>query len=457
MTGVSFADITKIFGIDSADNSPVTCVCTDSREVVAGSLFVAITGENVDGHNYIEKAVNQGATAVLAQDKKDYGDLPVIMVEDTVLAMLKVGGWYREKSASKIVAITGSVGKTTTKDMVFAVLNSQLSAIKTQGNQNNEIGMPRTLLSMKNDTEVAVVEMGMCGFGEIAQLAQEARPNIGIITNIGVSHIEQLGSRENILKAKMELADFLADGSSLYLSGDDDLLCQVVKPNLNIIFYGIDNPNAHIKGEIISSVPSKTVFKVFYQDKEYEVAIPSAGKHLVQNALVAFGVGCEAGISPEKIITALWEYKPSGMRQNVVLKAGVTVVEDCYNASPDSVIAAVNTLKDFVIDGKKIAVLSDMLELGDIKEDSHYSCGRVVAENKIDCLVAIGELAQFYAAGAKDYGLENVVYFKDKADASKYLAENIQKGDVVWFKASRGMKLEDCIYSLYEHLESELF
>ncbi len=452
MKAVTVESIAKALGTKCAITDVVTNICTDSREAKTGSLFIAINGERVNGHDYIEKALGNGAACVLAQEDRDYTSPRVIVVEDSVKAMLTLSAWYRAQLPVNIVAITGSVGKTTTKDMVAAVLGAEFEVTKTMGNQNNEIGMPRTIFEIEESTQVSVVEMGMCGMGEIAELAQAAKPNIGVITNIGVSHIELLGSRENILKAKLELAEELADGADLYLCADNELLNKVEIPRLNVIYYGVDNSNADIKGDILNSTPLKTDFVIHYAGNAYTATLPGVGKHLVQNALASFGIGVSMGMSPQKAIEALGNYTPSGMRQKVVETNGVTVVEDCYNASPDSIKAALATLGDFVVAGKKYMVLSDMLELGEISVQSHYDCGVLTAQSGADCLVCVGDYAESYAKGARDSGLDCVHYFASKAEVSSFLEREVKAGDLVWFKASRGMKLEDCINSLYEYL-----
>ena len=452
MKELKLSQVAQALGCHCDIQDRITNICTDSREVTKGSLFIAIKGEQVDGHDYVAKALAQGASGVLVEVDRDYNSQAVLHVENTVVAMLDLARWYRTQVSATIIAITGSVGKTTTKDMVSQVLQSTYSTIKTQGNQNNEIGTPRTIMSIEPDTQMAVVEMGMSGFDEIRSLAQAAKPHIGIITNIGVSHMELLGSRENILKAKLELADCLADGSDLFLCSDNDLLATVEIPRLHIIFYGIDSDQATLRGEIIGTTADSTSFYIHWNKETYMAKIPGAGKHLVQNALVAFGIGIKMGIAPVDAIKALEQYQPSGMRQHVVEKNGVTVVEDCYNASPDSVMAAIATMKDFQTTGKKYMVLSDMLELGNIAKESHYHCGKAVADSGTDCLVAIGELARHYAQGAIDGGMSQVMYFQNKDQASEYLSTSIKRGDVVWFKASRGMALEECIQCLYAHL-----
>lgn len=426
----------------------VSSICTDSREAASGSLFVAIPGERVDGHKYINVALSQGASLALAEREGDYPADRVLLVDNTVTAMLALAAWYRDRMSATVVAITGSVGKTTTKDMIAAVLSTQFRTVKTIGNQNNEIGTPRTIMSVDQDTQVAVVEMGMSGFGEIRALAQAAKPQIGVITNIGVSHMEHLGSRENILKAKLELAESLPDGATLFLCADNDLLKKVEIPRLNVVFYGVDNEKAAIRGTVTGNQPTRTDFTVDYMGEQWQASIPGTGKHLVQNSLAAFGIGVELGMEPQAAVAALSDYHPSGMRQNIVDKNGITIVEDCYNASPDSMAAALGTLREFPCTGKRYAVLSDMLELGDLSRDAHRDCGELAA-HCVDQLLLWGSFANDYAAGAREAGMQQVSILPDKIDLARLLADTLAPGDVVWFKASRGMKLEEAIEALY--------
>lgn len=449
MEAISNREIAAALGIAyPVADGMVSSICTDSREAAPGSLFVAIPGERVDGHKYINMALSQGAALALAEQEGDYPRDRVLLVDDTVKAMLTLAAWYRDRMSATVVAITGSVGKTTTKDMIAAVLSTRFRTVKTIGNQNNEIGTPRTLLSIEKDTEVAVVEMGMSGFGEILELAQAAKPQIGVITNIGVSHMEYLGSRQNILKAKLELAQSLPDGATIFLCVDNDMLEKVEIPRLNVVFYGIDSEKAAVRGTVTNNQPTHTDFTIDYNGEHWQAGIPGTGKHLVQNAIAAFGIGVELGMSPQAAIAAMSGYQPSGMRQNVVDKNGITIVEDCYNASPDSVAAALHTLGEFPCAGKRYAVLSDMLELGDLSRDAHHDCGELAA-HCADVLLLWGRFAEDYAAGAGAAGMQQVHILPDKDSIAQLLADTLVPGDVVWFKASRGMKLEEAIEALY--------
>lgn len=455
MEAIKTSQLAKALNIPCLCEGSITNICTDSREVGLGSLFIAIRGERLDGHDYIPQALEQGAACVLAHKEGPWPQERVLRVADTLQGFLSIAAWYRSQFPDlRVVGVTGSVGKTTTKDMLATVLEAGFATVKTQGNQNNEIGMPKTLFSIDAHTQVAVVEMGMCGFGEIRALAQAAQPQAGVITNIGVSHMELLGSRGNILKAKLELAECLPDGAPLLLCGDNDLLAKVTLPRLQVLHYGLHNPYCGIRGEIIKSTPLHTEFIIRWEDQAIVATIPGCGEHLVQNALAAFSLGYLWGIPAQKAVEALQNYQPSGMRQKIVETGGVTVVEDCYNASPDSMAAAIRTLGTFPCQGRRVLVVADMLELGEISPQSHYEVGRQAAKAGVDILLAWGENAQEYIEGAKAAGLENAHFFPQKASLTMAVIETLRPGDLVWFKASRGMKLEEVMKQLYQKLNN---
>ncbi len=422
-------------------------VYTDSRKPVKGGLFVALEGEKFDGHDFIINAEKDGAAAVMCR-KKCETMLPVIYVEDTKKALLALASYYRGLFDIPVVGLTGSVGKTTTKEMTHLVVSSKYNAIKTQGNLNNDIGMPLTLFGIEEETEAAVIEMGMNHKGEISVLTAVSRPDVAIITNIGVSHIENLGSRDNILKAKLEVLEGMKKGSPLILNGDNDLLCNVKNDDYNIITFGIDNKNCDVLATDIEVCADGTVCNVLYCNEKYKMYVPVAGMHNVYNAMSAFAAGVCVGVAPETAAQAIAKYVPEGMRQKTVVKNGITFIEDCYNASPDSVKAGVNTLAG--IGAKRtVAVLGDMLELGDYSENAHRQCGSYVAEKKIDLLFAYGKESEFTADEARKSGLKNTFCFSDADSLGKELASVLKPGDAVLFKASRGMKLENVIHIVY--------
>ncbi len=434
------------------EEKQVNNVCIDSRKVQMGCLFIAIKGENFDGHDFINLAVQNGAHAVMSH-KNIECDVPVIMVGDTSKALLNLAGYYRSRFDIPVVALTGSVGKTTTKEMISEVMCVKYKTLKTQGNLNNEIGLPMTLFGLDRSYSAAVIEMGMNHSGEISRLAKATRPTVGVITNVGVSHIENLGSRENILKAKLEMLDGIQWGSKIILNGDNDLLSKVENNSYNIQFFGIENPNNTVSATDIKMLDESTRFTVLYSGEKQSVNLPALGIHNVYNALAAILVGLEHDISLADCAKALENYTPSGMRQRIKKVGNITFIEDCYNSSPDSVKASLCTLKDMG-EGRKIAVLGDMLELGEFSSQAHYESGLQVAKNGVDMLFTFGEMSKQSVKSAKENGVNLAYSFDDKAMLAKELADTIKDGDTVLFKASRGMLLEEIIEAIYDNFKA---
>lgn len=434
----------KLVGADVT----VSAVTIDSREAANGALYVAIRGDRCDGHDFCASAVQNGAAAVVCERVPDV-EIPYVLVKSTRQALLDIAKLHRRHCKDvKIVGLTGSVGKTTTKEMVYAVLSEKFNAIKTEGNLNNEIGMPKTLFCLTDSTEAAVVEMGMSNFGEIERMTQACCPNLAIITNIGVSHIEFLGSRDGILQAKTEILKGMPHGAPLILNGDDDKLWGYENENFQQIYFAIENTQADILAKEIKTVNGETDFTVcFHSSQTQHVTIPAVGKHNVYDALAAFAAGLSLDIPPEKIAAGLRNYVPAGMRQRIKTVAGVTVIEDCYNASPDSQKAALNVLSALPAQ-RKIAVLGDMLELGDYSEEAHRAVGAYAAQSKVDILFCYGEASVWIADAARES--VQTEHFTDKSVLTEKLLNTVQSGDAVLFKASRGMALEEVIQKLYE-------
>lgn len=427
------------------------CVCTDTRKIEDGCLFIAIKGENFDGHDFAAKAIEAGAKAVICEKDCSLGENQ-ILVESTRQALLDLAGYYRSLFSIPVIGITGSVGKTTTKEMVHCVMSVKYNTLKNEGNLNNEIGVPLTLFRLEESHEAAVIEMGMSGFGEISRMTAAVKPDVAIISNIGVSHIENLGSREGILKAKLEILEGMKANSPLVINGDDDMLSTVKEEDREVKFYGMNGDNLAFTATDVEIKEDSVSFTALYGGEKTEVNLPFPGKHNVYNALAAASAGEIFGIDPKDSFEALKGYVPSGMRQRINRKCGITFIEDCYNASPDSQAAALAVLGGMGAK-RKIAVIGDMLELGAVSESSHYTVGERVAENNIDMLFTYGERAFATAKGAADKGVEFIKSFTDKAKLSEELVSIIEEGDAVLFKASRGMKLEEVIYSVYNELD----
>lgn len=426
-------------------------IVTDSRLAKPGCLFVAIPGDRFDGHDYAVSAIEKGAVGVVVQRPVEKVDpAKTILVDNTKRAYIAVGGLHRAKFTLPIVGVTGSVGKTTTKEFTHAVLSARYNTHKNEGNQNNEMGVPSTLLNLSREHQAAVIEMGMSGLGEIRDLTLAVRPSVAIITAVGVSHIEMLGSRENILRAKTEIIEGMTQDAPLLVCSDDDLLAAYSDNRVRVFRYATNDPQADIKAESIqTSAKAETVFVIHSPWGDHQAVIPTLGEHNVRNALAAFAAGCLLGVSPREAVRALTNYIPAGMRQKTVQYRDMTVIEDCYNASPDSMRAAAQTLGEYPVGKRKILIVSDMLELGNAAEGLHEACGAYAARSGIDVLMATGTLSLHTVNGARKAGLRRATHYPDKNTLVQALTEIAQPGDVLWFKASRGMQLEAVIEAFY--------
>ncbi len=433
----------------------IVSVTTDTRQIEKGSLFVALKGEKFDGHDFAKKAVENGAVAVVSEKSAaDLGEnLPVIEVESTYKALLDLAKGYRDSLDISVVGVTGSVGKTTTKDMIAAVLSRGFKTSKTQGNFNNHIGVPKTIFDLDETFKAAVVEMGMNHFGEISNLSKTARPSLSVITCIGVSHIENLGSREGILKAKLEILDGMENDAPIILNADSDLLSEI--ENLGehpIIKTSASGKDADIIAKNIVGSAEGTRFDVYVGGEFFvNIFLSAIGIHNVENALLAVAVGVWFGLSEAQIAAGLAAYSPSGMRQRIVEKCGITFIEDCYNASPTSMIASLSVLSSISEGRRAVAVLGDMLELGDITKSAHTEVGEAAGE-KCDEVIACGNFAKgiYDAVLTKECKAQ---YFETNEKAAQYLVKTLKKGDCVLFKASHSMHFEEIISAVYAALE----
>lgn len=426
-------------------------VCTDTRKIQTGSLFVCLRGERFDGHSFASQAAQLGAAALLVDHPVD-ADVPQLVVTDTGKALLQLAGWYRRRFQLPVVGLTGSVGKTTTKEFIALVLGAKYNTLKTQGNLNNEIGVPQMLFRLEDSHTAAVIEMGMNHFGEISRLTRAVAPTVGLITNIGVSHIENLGSRAGILQAKLEILEGMAPDAPLIVNMDNDMLRTVKLGDRPLLTFAIDDQSADFTATDIAEQGSTTTFTVHHSTFTQPVTIPTVGIHNVYNALAAMAVGYVTGVDPAAAASALANYVPAGMRQNLVQVGGVQVIEDCYNASPDSMRAALQTLGKLPVH-RRYAVLGAMLELGDYAKEAHTQVGKMAAENGIDGVLAYGADAAYIVEAAKQAGLENARLFDTKEALAQALAQQVQPGDGVLFKGSRGMHLEDVMHTVYERWE----
>ncbi len=416
---------------------------SDSRKVRSGDLFVALKGAKADGHDFAETAINHGAVAALVS-RPISEKLPSIEVEDTLRAYGDIAAGYRKLTGVKVVGITGSVGKTTTKEMTASILEAVYHTAKTEGNHNNNLGLPMTIMDMPENTEVAVLEMGMNHSGEMEYLSDIARPDLAIITNIGTMHIEHLGTREGILQAKLEIMRGMPDDGAGVFNGDEPLLWNIRAIGKHKkYYYGIENHACDVTATDIVELDDGVRFVVHGFGQQFELFVPMLGRHAVYNALAATTVGLLLGVKPEQIQARFSSFHNTGMRQKIYVKNGVTIIEDCYNAGPESTEAALDVLAGIKTDGRRIAVLGDMLELGNRSSAEHYRIGRL-AVGKADLLLTYGEHSVRTLTGAITGGMnpKNTDHFDTHEDMAHMLKMRVSEGDVVLFKGSRGMRME---------------
>ncbi len=427
----------------------------DSRDVTRGDMFVALTGGRSDGHSFVENARAAGAVAALVDHRVDV-DIPQVVVKDTLLAYGDIAREYRAASGVHAVAITGSVGKTTTKEMISCVLAAKYRVAKTNGNHNNNLGLPMTIMEMPPDTQLAVLELGMNHFGEMSYLASIAKPDVVVITNIGTMHIEHLGTREGILKAKLEIVQGMPDDGVAIFNGDEPLLWNLREGRHRRIYFGVENSRCDVVAEDVRQMDGGVYFTVRGFDKRFQVYVPQEGRHTVYNALAAVAVGLLCQVSCEGIQYQLGMFHNTGMRQHVFEENGFTIIEDCYNAGPESMEAALRVLQEHKAEGRRIAVLGDMLELGSRAMAEHYRVGRLAAE-RIDMVFALGAHSERIITGAVTGGMSTkcALHFDDQEIMAQSLATLAKPGDVLLFKGSRGMKMEKVLQLFLEETKTE--
>lgn len=409
----------------------------DTRIIQKGQLFLALKGAR-DGHDFIPMAFEKGAAAVLCEHCD--GDYPAIVVPDTRIALGQIANGERHRIGMKVVGITGSVGKSTTKEMISTVLETTFRTAKTPANHNNDIGMPMGILSMPEDTEVAVLEMGMNHFREMAYLSGIGQPDVAVIVNIGTMHIEHLGSQEGILQAKLEILEGMEAKAPVLLNGDDKHLKTAVCGEHPVTYFGVGE-NCAVRGldpEISTGCVS---FRVKAGEQEFPIELPVEGEHFVCDALAAVAVGLQLGVESVKIQESLGNFRNMAGRQEIYEKDGYTIISDCYNAGPESMAAALKVLGRQP--GRKIAVLGDMLELGTCTTAEHYKVGRLAAE-QADCLLAYGPNGERMEKGALTGGMVGGAArsFTDRRQLVLELKRLARPGDVILFKGSRGMHME---------------
>ncbi len=419
----------------------------DSRKIEPGQLFIALQGER-DGHDYIPAALERGAAAVLCS--RLTGDYPAIVVADTRRALGDIARQERKRLGMKVVGVTGSVGKSTTKEMIACALEGTYRVSKTPANHNNDIGMPMAILAMPADTQVAVLEMGMNHFREIAYLASIACPDVAVIVNIGTMHIEHLGSREGILRAKLEILEGMREDGKVILNGDDDMLwSQRNLSHLHFTYFGRENMDCQLTARDICQGEGAVRYLAFTQGFHFPVELPVEGLHHVTDSLAAIAVGLELGVDLAAMQERLSAFRNMAGRQEIFEKNGYTIINDCYNAGPESMNAALQVLGSR--SGRKIAVLGDMLELGVCTQAEHYRVGRIAAE-QVHLLFAYGPHGSRVVSGAITGGMsENRARaFEDRDALVRALRAAAKPGDVLLFKGSRGMHMELALQGFLE-------
>lgn len=451
MVKLHISDINKIFNINLDLDCFIDTVSTDTRTISKNSVFVAIKGPRFDGNDYIEEAFYKGAIIAFSEFDIKSNNGIVIKVDNVINAYQKLANCYIKKLDLKKICVTGSVGKTSTKEMIYSVLSGFEKTLKTKENLNNEIGVSQTVFCLDNTYKNAVIEFGMSDFFEIDSMSKCIEPNISVITNIGYSHIETLKDKLGVFKAKIEIINGMNQDGFLILNIDDEILKEKIN-NINfknILTYSIDDKNSDVYASDIIFGEKNTKFCINYKNNKYNTNINTLGEHNVRNALAGFLVGVTLGYNEDLCAKNLINFSNCKMRENYVQKNNIIFIEDCYNASPDSMKAAFRTLS--LVDSKrKICVLGDMLELGDDSVDLHKDLSKYIFKNNIDFVFTLGDYAKNITYEMKEDRYKN---FFNKKDLEEFLKTFIKEEDAILFKASRSLKLEEVIGNIYSYLE----
>lgn len=469
MTGMTLKAVAEACGGvlhgDNGNNARAAGVELDSRKLQTGYIFIATKGERVDGHSFISQAFEKGCLGVVCEKLPEKMAGPCILVEDSFKALQDIAAFYREQLSVKVVGITGSVGKTSTKEVIASTLSQKYRVLKTEGNYNNEVGLPLTVLKIRSEHEVAVLEMGISDFGEMHRLSRIAKPDVCVITNIGQCHLEYLGNRDGILKAKTEMFDFMNPDGVVCLNGDDDKLITVKDVYgkapiffgkgenchvraVNVENYGLDGSAACVdeKGLYESGLLSAGQDKNFTAKWQVRIHVP--GEHMVMNAMAAVTVGSVLGMSAEEMSAGIAKTASVGGRSNIIRDEKLTVIDDCYNANPVSMKAAIELLE--TANTRKVAILGDMFELGEDEKKLHHEVGSFIIHKNIDAVICIGTLTEEIYLAAKK-GSAQCYYFKTKQDMMSQADQLIRENDTVLIKASHGMEFNQLVTFCSSH------
>lgn len=448
------------------------CVVIDSRKIEPDGVFIATKGERADGHDFIPAVAEKGALGIVCEKEPKNSTIPYILVEDSFQALKRLAAFYREGLSLPVVGITGSVGKTSTKEMIAGVLSQGFFVLKTEGNFNNEIGLPLTVLQIREEHTAAVLEMGISDFEEMHRLSKIGRPDICVITNIGQCHLENLKSREGVLKAKTEMLDYMNPKGSIFVNGDDDMLCHVSgkeKGKLGaehpfsyqdkkdaVVHFGLKPENEIYASEVRSKglLGLHAVIHMGHSVFPVEISIP--GEHMIYNALAAAAVGNALGLMPKQIKEGIAKVQAAGGRSHVISLPSYTLIDDCYNANPVSMKAALSLLSAAL--GRKVAILGDMFELGEKEKELHKEVGSYAVKSGAEVLICVGALSkEMYRAASeenKDGGCE-LYYFEDRDTMLRKLPEILKRGDNILIKASHGMAFQEVVKQLQEAEETK--
>ena len=469
MTGMTLKSIAQACGGvlhgDNGNTEEVLGVELDSRKLQEGYLFLATKGERVDGHSFISQAFEKGCFGVVCEKLPEKMEGPCILVEDSFKALQDIAIYYRKQLKIKVVGITGSVGKTSTKEVIASTLAEKYNVLKTEGNFNNEIGLPLTVLKIRDEHEIAVLEMGINHFGEMHRLSRIAQPDVCVITNIGQCHLEFLGDRDGVLKAKTEMFDFMNPNGVVCLNGDDDKLITVKEVHgkapvffgrtehchiqaLNVENYGLDGSKADVKENELSAILPAFSYKAD-TDSKWSIRVHVPGEHMVLNAMAAVAVGRALGMDEEQIAAGIAKTASVGGRSNIIRNEAFTIIDDCYNANPVSMKAAVELLD--TAKTRKVAILGDMFELGEDEKKLHHEVGSFIAHKNIDVVIGIGSLAEEIYLAAKE-GSATCYHYLTKQEMMKDANAIFQKGDTILIKASHGMGFSELVTFCSSHI-----
>lgn len=437
-------------GTEETAEREVSSITTDSRQAAEGCLFVTVKGERVDGHDFIPSVFEKGALCVIAEHEPEAADGAWIQVESSLQAIKDMAEFYRQQLAVRVVGITGSVGKTSTKEVIASVLSEKYHVLKTLGNFNNELGLPLTVFRLREEHQVAVLEMGISDFGEMHRLSKIARPDVCVMTNIGQCHLEFLKDRDGILRAKSEIFDYLAEDGTVILNGDDDKLSTIKEvKGIRPVFFGVESGREIYADEIEPKGLKGIRCRIHAGEESISVLIPIPGYHMVLNALAAAAVGLTMGLTMEQIRAGIEKLQSLGGRFHIIEKGNMLIIDDCYNANPVSMKASLDVLKD--AEHRKVAILGDMFELGENAAELHASVGCHAAENEIDLLICVGDASRHMAEAAfQTGGCGEVLQVPTLAALLEVLPRLIQEDDTILVKASHGMHFEKVVERLQE-------